>query len=1119
MLVDDFTGYTIGNLAGQGGWTKSGSGPDATVANTTLLTIANYNGGGAEYVVMPAASATSSRVYKAFTSTAGGTNTFYYSALIRLTSVSFSSVGYFLSLGDPSPGTGYFARLFAQTSGSGFNIGISKGSNTPTWGTTVYNLNQTYLVIVRYDYVTGATNDPIYVWMFSSTPSSEPTTGSADATISSGTDGPANVGNIIWHNRGLTNAVGSFDGVRVAYGSTSSVAWTNLNAYVPSSGLYPPTGISIPFIANNKMNIAWNKPAGIHGTDWDGVVFFVSKDATNTATVTGSPGTYTANLAYGSGTPSGNAYCVANQSTDVNGDIVVTGLTEGSTYYVIGYTYKNPSTWSVVSTPEVSDQAEVQGVASFTAASGNTVADLAWVNYAGAQGTWWDEVMIVGKAGSAVSATPSGNGSTYTANETFGSGTDLGSGNYVVYKGTGTSVTVNTLAIGTTYYFRAFVRYGTAWTDADLYKDAIITPYAEYRSAATGDWNLAATWEVYNGSGWIAATDAPFHATKNVTVQSGHTVKLVDNNGKCKNLTIDLGGRLYANAASANNAKYLYVYGDITDNGVIGSNDNGTTPDLIGFDIEGATCLIDGNGVFDAGRISKFTETNLTTSMTLNMNVILRYPTISTDALYNYKSVTTTFNIIVNPAVLLNVTLAKINLTGCTLTLKSDATGTACLLDNGTITGNTTANASVERYLTNGSTNSEWHIVSSPVSDATSNIFLGDYLMQFNESTHAFEYVTSTSAPLTPVKGFFTWVNSTSTKVFSGTLNTGNKSIGVTRTYDAGTSDYYGWNLVGNPYPSFLDLTTSMIPWVNVDQAAWFWDKSAGNYTVYPTQGPGYGTHTAYAPPEQGFFVHCNDATATPSTPGSGTVSFTNSARTYSTEPFLKNNAVIPNLLKIQAQGFANGYNDALTVYFDPSRSNQYEAGYDALKYSGNADAPQIYTKINDKAVSVNALVFDQTNITVPMGFYIDTPANYTLIADNLGSFEDAISIRLEDLKLNVTQDLRINPVYNFTYAVADNPDRFVLHFDDPTLGGQEKAKDNAVKIYSHENIIYIDALNGNTLNGTVYVIDLLGKELLHQALPEQQHAKISTRLTEGYYLVKVVTDKGVYTGKVYLNW
>ncbi len=64
-------------------------------------------------------------------------------------------------------------------------------------------------------------------------------------------------------------------------------------------------------------------------------------------------------------------------------------------------------------------------------------------------------VLVVARAGSAVNATPV-SGTTYTANAAFGSGTQIGTGNYVVYKGTGTSVNVTGLAAGTTYHYAVY---------------------------------------------------------------------------------------------------------------------------------------------------------------------------------------------------------------------------------------------------------------------------------------------------------------------------------------------------------------------------------------------------------------------------------------------------------------------------------------------------------------------------------------------------------------------------------------------------------------------------------------------------------------------------------------
>ncbi|RLD85853.1 MAG: hypothetical protein DRJ02_09630, partial [Bacteroidetes bacterium] len=66
-----------------------------------------------------------------------------------------------------------------------------------------------------------------------------------------------------------------------------------------------------------------------------------------------------------------------------------------------------------------------------------------------------DAVLVVARDGSAVNQDPS-DGTTYTANAAFGSGTQIGTGNYVVYDGTGTSVNITGLTSGNTYHFAVY---------------------------------------------------------------------------------------------------------------------------------------------------------------------------------------------------------------------------------------------------------------------------------------------------------------------------------------------------------------------------------------------------------------------------------------------------------------------------------------------------------------------------------------------------------------------------------------------------------------------------------------------------------------------------------------
>lgn len=60
--------------------------------------------------------------------------------------------------------------------------------------------------------------------------------------------------------------------------------------------------------------------------------------------------------------------------------------------------------------------------------------------------------IVIAKAAGTVNSNPL-NGTSYTANAAFGSGSQLGTGNFVIYKGTGNTVTVTGLSFFSQYYF------------------------------------------------------------------------------------------------------------------------------------------------------------------------------------------------------------------------------------------------------------------------------------------------------------------------------------------------------------------------------------------------------------------------------------------------------------------------------------------------------------------------------------------------------------------------------------------------------------------------------------------------------------------------------------------
>jgi gliding motility-associated-like protein len=96
----------------------------------------------------------------------------------------------------------------------------------------------------------------------------------------------------------------------------------------------------------------------------------------------------------------------------------------------------------------------VDQVSSFTSSSiQNNSMTIGWTRGNG------DSILVLARAVDAINADPL-NGVSYTANAAVGIGTQVGSENFVVYNGTGTSVDLTALAAGTTYNF-ALYEYST----------------------------------------------------------------------------------------------------------------------------------------------------------------------------------------------------------------------------------------------------------------------------------------------------------------------------------------------------------------------------------------------------------------------------------------------------------------------------------------------------------------------------------------------------------------------------------------------------------------------------------------------------------------------------------
>lgn len=620
----------------------------------------------------------------------------------------------------------------------------------------------------------------------------------------------------------------------------------------------------------------------------------------------------------------------------------------------------------------------------------------------------------------------------------------------------------------------------------------VIADNAAFRTKGSGNWNAASTWEIQISGSWYDATLPPTSGLNDVTVLPTHIVALTDNTGKCANLTVQSTGKLWKGSTSNS---FLYVYGNITCDGVIGSEDNGTTPDGISFDIEGSSCTISGSGIFDAGRLSKYTEQNATLNMYVNMDFALRYAHATNAALYNFNTATTTFNIIVGAGKTLAVPNARINLTGCTLALENGAT----LLDNGTIDGMDGTNTTVNKTINN----SNYHLLFLPVNNTftASPTFNGYYLDEYTESNGAWTPLVDASS-VTPFQGYsLKYDNGAGALSFTGTLFTGDQSFN-SLSYTAAAGGYlYGWNLIGNPFCSAIDLDLGGFTNTNLNGFVYVWNGS--NYVSGPLAG-GAGTLTDnIIPAHQGFFVCTSDAGATLTIP--------QAARVQNSQAFYKEAKTYENVIGLTVEG--NNAEDRMLIALNSEATAGYDKNYDAFKLFGNEDAPQLYTVVGDQNISVNSVNSIDDNTEFALMLKVGVNGQYTITAEHLATFMNGANVYLTDLQNNYRQNLTQNPVYTFNANTGDAANRFKVSF--ATVGVEENSLQN-VGIYSANGMVYINM--PESTQALVTMTNLAGQIVEKRSAYISGELVIEAPANTGVYMVTVTTGQGTITRKVFVK-
>jgi len=164
--------------------------------------------------------------------------------------------------------------------------------------------------------------------------------------------------------------------------------------------------------------------------------------------------------------------------------------------------------------------------------------------------------------------------------------------------------------------------------------------------------------------------------------------------------------------------------------------------------------------------------------------------------------------------------------------------------------------------------------------------------------------------------------------------------------------------------------------------------------------------------------------------------------------------------------------------------------------------------------LSINSLSELIEYRVVNLGFECDVPAMFTIEASEIESFDELITIYIEDLKTGTIQNLSNDPSFEFAHEIGDGPNRFILHFGNPN-SIDEPIQQN-IKIYSNEDFVYVHQPMG--LSGEIIIYDLMGQEILSQKTGNETLNQIKITKGTGYYVVKLQTEGFLVIEKVFIR-
>jgi len=386
------------------------------------------------------------------------------------------------------------------------------------------------------------------------------------------------------------------------------------------------------------------------------------------------------------------------------------------------------------------------------------------------------------------------------------------------------------------------------------------------------------------------------------------------------------------------------------------------------------------------------------------------------------------------------------------------------------------------------------------------------FITEYNTATDYFVNAASTTSAF--AKGYSIKTPAVSNAEFTGTPNNG------TQTFPMSTAGN-GYNLVGNPYPSNLDLTAFYnANSTRISNTFYFWDNTSNSVTVQggaTTTNVGYATYNPVSqiwtpapnisviPAEnsvkigQGFIVKATNAADT-------SLSFNNNMRIAAPATFYnKNNSSAEGKFWLRLNSSYNTNNTFAVAYINGA-SNSFDQ-YDSKAIGTGSDA--FYTLAGTQKLVIQGRESFNINDVVLVGAKHFQNGNFTIsLVQKEGIFNNGQAIYLHDKVTGTYTDLQ-NNTYSFTANSGDVSSRFEIVYKLGVLSTSEVAKDS-FEVYRNGDHFVVKN-NKNIDNVIVY--DASGRQI--QTVEGGSKEIRITLDAKGMYVVKAISEGKEYTKKI----